>query len=301
MISIIISSYRQQYFSFLKKNIADTIGVEYEIIKVDNAGKMGICEAYNIGAKKARYPYLCFVHEDVKFISTSWGVNLINHFISDNNCGVIGVAGSIYKVRMLSTWWQPEVAGIEPKRTNYIQYFENTQTRDHMFLNPFAEKRSVVATLDGVFLGVKKDRWKEILFDQNLLKGFHGYDLDFTLRVGLRFNNYVVYDILLEHFSEGTISPDWFKQVYLVHKKNKKHLPVTKSGLIKIKDLRPIEKGYLEKSLDYVSKWQLKKYRIMVVFMHLIYNSKLFRPNRIFLKSLLKEFSNNRKSLELQE
>ena len=60
------------------------------------------------------------------------------------------------------------------------------------YLNPFKEKRSSVATLDGVFLATRKEVWKEIQFDEKLIKGFHGYDLDFTLRAAQRFHNYVV-------------------------------------------------------------------------------------------------------------
>ena len=123
MISIIISSYRADKFSVLEQNIKETIGVEYEIIKIHNPGKMGICEAYNRGAAQAKFPYLCFLHEDVEFRTNKWGENLLTHFDADANAGVIGIAGSIFKCKMVSSWWQPEVAGVEPKRFNYVQYY----------------------------------------------------------------------------------------------------------------------------------------------------------------------------------
>ena len=50
MLSIIISSYQPQNFSAIEKNIAETCGILYEIIKVDNKNLMGKCAAYNIGA-----------------------------------------------------------------------------------------------------------------------------------------------------------------------------------------------------------------------------------------------------------
>lgn len=46
MISIIISSYQSHFFSAVEINIAETCGVPYEIIKIENPGIMGICAAY---------------------------------------------------------------------------------------------------------------------------------------------------------------------------------------------------------------------------------------------------------------
>lgn len=43
MVSIIISSYQEKFYSALEINIAKTIGIPYEIIKIDNLNLMGIC------------------------------------------------------------------------------------------------------------------------------------------------------------------------------------------------------------------------------------------------------------------
>ncbi|HBR11511.1 MAG TPA: hypothetical protein DD740_04740 [Chryseobacterium sp.] len=73
MLSIIISSYQPDYFAALEKNIAETCGIPYEIVKIDNPGVMGICEAYNKGAALAQYENLLFLHEDVEFETKDWG------------------------------------------------------------------------------------------------------------------------------------------------------------------------------------------------------------------------------------
>ena len=95
MLSIIISSYQPHYYIALEKNIADTIGIPYEIIKIDNPRIMGICEAYNRGAEKAQYDFLLFLHEDVLFETQDWGKELIE-LLNLENCGAIGVAGTDY-------------------------------------------------------------------------------------------------------------------------------------------------------------------------------------------------------------
>src|SRR4051812_3797632 len=97
MVSIIVSSYKQDYFKQFEKNVDKTIGVPYEIIKIENPGLMGICKAYNIGAAKAHYPYLCFVHEDVIFQTQDWPKPLLEKFKTDISTGLIGIAGGKYK------------------------------------------------------------------------------------------------------------------------------------------------------------------------------------------------------------
>jgi hypothetical protein len=287
MISVIVSSYRVEYFSALKTNIAETIGVEYELIKVENPGTMGICKAYNIGGKKSKFPYLCFIHEDVKFISKNWGQNLITHFSTDPKCGVIGLAGSVCKNRMVTSWWQPVIEGTETKRTNYIQGFPNG-TRKHFLLNPLQEDKSLVVSLDGVFMAMKKNVWEKVLFDQELLKGFHAYDLDFTIRSSRNFNNYVVYDILLEHYSEGVNDLNWLKQNLLIHNKNKGRLPIIKCNSIDKDQLRKIDESFLEGNIGLLARGKKSKKEAVKIFLQLIGSSGLYFPNIPLLKKFLK-------------
>ena len=75
MISIVICSISPERLRQVIQNIQGTIGVEYEIIAIDNREKnWPIARVYNEGAYRAQYPYLFFVHEDVKFHSRNWGL-----------------------------------------------------------------------------------------------------------------------------------------------------------------------------------------------------------------------------------
>jgi hypothetical protein len=291
MISVIICSKSKTALDTLQININKTIGVEHDIMPIENSfGQIGICEAYNQGAKHARYPYLCFIHEDVKFIAADWGKNLLRHFQSEKKAGVFGVAGSTYKVRMVSSWWQPTLSTDESKRANYIQIYKFKQEQPkQVFYNPYNENRSKVVSLDGVFLAVKKEMWAQFKFDEQLLKGFHGYDMDFSLRIGSRYNNYVVYDILLEHFSEGINDQRWLKENYLVHLKNRKLLPVFKGEQIDRETLRAVEKSYLGKNFKLAVESSMQKGEIFKMFLRLIINSRLLKPNVPFLKLLMKK------------
>jgi hypothetical protein len=79
-------------------SIEKTIGdVEYEIIGIENHAKYSLCEAYNIGASKAKFSYLCFMHEDILFWTKNWGNHLINLMLSDKKIGLVGVMGTKFK------------------------------------------------------------------------------------------------------------------------------------------------------------------------------------------------------------
>ena len=65
-----------------------------------------------------------------------------------------------------------------------------------------------VIVLDGLGLFVRKDVWKQYPFDEELLTGFHCYDIDFTLQIAhAHFKNYVCCSnqVLIEHFSMGSM------------------------------------------------------------------------------------------------
>ena len=199
MLSIIISSYQPDYFTALEKNIAETCGVPYEIIKVDNQGIMGICEAYNEGAEKAIYDYLLFLHEDVLFETINWGEILTKYFENPNR-GVIGVAGSNYIPNVPFAWWD----NFENEYRNMQQYIKGGTIREYKL-----QKDEKVYSLDGVFMACTKEIFRQYHFDENI-KGFHSYDLNFSIRVGNVYQNLVSSKIMIRHFSEGTKNKDWF-------------------------------------------------------------------------------------------
>jgi hypothetical protein len=202
MISIIISSYLPDYFSALEKNIAETVGVSYEIIKIDNPGLMGICEAYNKGAGKTQYDYLLFTHEDILFKTDNWGEKLIAH-LDQKETGIIGLAGSSYVPSAPSSWTVSE-------KYNVVNILQGNKENNESFpIHTTKQNRSKVFAVDGIFLGIKKENYLNFKFNEHLLKGFHGYDLDFSLRVAEKLQNYVVDNILIQHFSGGNLDKNW--------------------------------------------------------------------------------------------
>ncbi|TFF33704.1 glycosyltransferase [Mucilaginibacter psychrotolerans] len=207
MISIIICSIDPVLLAAVKENISATIGIPFEIIATDNRNSTkGICEVYNDSVAYARYELLCFVHEDIVISTQDWGKTLVRLF-KDPKLGLVGVAGSNYRPLTPSAW-----AGIGPKTVyqNIIQAHKFKKADDALhYLNPKKEKLAKVACVDGVWLTTTKTIASAIKFDQDTFKGFHVYDVDFSMSVAQSYTVAVTFEILIKHLSEGRYDQAW--------------------------------------------------------------------------------------------
>jgi hypothetical protein len=226
MISIIICSKNSSLAEMLAKNIAVTIGVPYEIIAIDNSiHNNSICSIYNKGGARAKYPLLCFIHEDVLFRTMDWGVNFCNHF-KDQLIGILGIAGGDSFSKVPSTWSNIFIS----KEINIIQHQNrNLKETTHLYYTGTETKeiKKQVIAIDGVFIGVRKSVFDKYKFDEVLLHGFHGYDIDYSLQLAMKYKNYVAFDILVEHFSEGVLGKPWLESAFLIAKKWHRILPLS--------------------------------------------------------------------------
>lgn len=212
MLSIIICSKQKELDGKFLYNLESTVGSRYEIIHIDNSeGKYSIFEAYNLGIEKSRYPYLCFVHEDVIFHTEGWGERVIEH-LSNPEAGIIGVAGSDLITRVPAGW------SVSGKKMHLIQS-QKGETKSHKIIIPenYQGKSRDVILLDGVFLCMRKEVTDRIKFNEHL-KGFHGYDLDISLQsIEAGYINKVAYDILLEHFSKGRKNKQYYRNLIAIY------------------------------------------------------------------------------------
>ena len=238
MISIIISSSNPEYLSAVKKNIAETIGVPYEVLAVPNGdGKKGICEVYNAAGAKAKYDVLCFMHEDVILHTQDWGKRVVE-IMSDPEIGLLGIAGSEYKSLTPAPWACP---GVLPTRhkANILQRFKFVEkTTVHEYHNSENDVLSEVVAVDGVWMCTRKEIFNQFKFDEKSLNRFHGYDVDYSLQVGVKYKVFVTYDVLLEHFSEGNYSDEWLDAMFILHSKHKDRLPLSTKVLPKTEAIR---------------------------------------------------------------
>jgi len=226
LISIIVCSVNSDLFRQFQKNVDDTIGCEFEIIRIDNtkAGK-GICEIYNEGFSRANGNVICYCHEDILFETNIWGLRL-NELLSMQEIGLVGCAGAIYKSKYPNAW---VAVPREYYRANMIQKKgDGTSFYTHVLDNG---NYSEVAVLDGCFLAGRNEVFEKYKWNENFLKGFHLYDLDMSLQVKACYKLVVANEIKITHLSEGNFGLDWLRESERFHRKNKERLPVSVKSL----------------------------------------------------------------------
>ena len=223
MISLIICSRTPFLPARLQENIKTTIGVEYELIAIDNSKRQhSIFEAYNIGISKSQYPYLCFMHDDIQYDSQNWGADVLRHF-TDVATGAIGIAGTPYYPQMPGSWWagglvnEALVHNIDGELKSAVKSVNG----------PSVQKNEVVV-LDGVWLCIRRSIFENIKFDEQRFTGFHFYDMDICMQIHtLGFKLYSVSDILLQHFYTGTVDSKWIDNALVFQKKWRSKLPAS--------------------------------------------------------------------------
>ena len=224
MISIIICSRNNIISEEQKKNIYDSIKLNYELIIIDNSkNQYSISEAYNEGIKRSQYPFLCFIHEDVLFHTTGWGVLLMNHF-SDPSIGIIGIAGTHF-LPSVATYWSTSpfitttnIQNIDGKQmlAGYDDFFQNKLLID-------------AVACDGMCLFMRKNLYPKISFDEKTFSGFDFYDMDICMQVlTYGYKVCICKDIIVEHFSMGNYHSKFYETQDVFFDKWKNYFPISR-------------------------------------------------------------------------
>jgi glycosyltransferase involved in cell wall biosynthesis len=247
MISVIVCSVNKDSRPAFAEQVRQTIGAPYELIIVENdLDKLSICAAYNKGASAAKYPFLCFVHEDVTFHTPGWGAAFVNA-LQSNGVGFLGLAGATLKTRNPSPWWITHCNPLADKyrKVHFIQsgvgQLQSSQSKDSL---------QEVLCLDGFLLACRSDIWLSIHFDEKTLTDFHFYDVDICLAANRKgFKNYVFTQCSIEHHSTGSINTGWIRSAESFQKKWAALLPLS-IGPVLPEDRKELERLAL---LDYIN------------------------------------------------
>lgn len=284
MISIIICSRNNNLPKVLKDNISETIGVDYELVVIDNSeNKYSIFSAYNEGVRKAKGDILCFMHDDVLFHTENWG-KLVYKYFRDDKVGLIGILGSHYLPKAPSYWTFTNMYSGE-----YLQdYLENgivkTKIVSHAKFNNDKNLMEVVA-VDGLWYCIPRKLFSKISYDEINFSGFHGYDMDISLQVrkaGLKV--LIVFDILVEHANIGGIS-NYNLLVENILKLNTKW----KSELPQYAGIKMTQEELDARETDMMSYFELVlEYNRVVNEKNRILKSKSYRLGKLILKPFSK-------------
>lgn len=272
MISVIVCSIDEESFNKLSISIKETIGLKYEIIKIQNGIEdLSLTEAYNKGAKSAKFEFLVFIHEDIIFNTRNWGVNLKKYFSELDSPGVLGVAGSSYLPISPSDWWLNFNIYLN---VNLLSNVKRGVLGKGKIKQLGEQVPKPVFLLDGLFLAMKLSVWKEIPFDESLV-GFHGYDTSICLRVSQKYQNYFVPGILMEHFSAGYPNEIWLINTIKAKESIQPYVNSIKKNQILNKKL--------EIHVYHLFLNQLKKYSSSLSYSFRYSFIYLIRLNRVFI------------------
>lgn len=281
MISIVICSTRPTITEAFEKNIRDTIGVDCELIIIDNsANKYSIFAAYNKGLTLCRYSNICFIHEDILFHTNNWGKVICQH-LKDPSCGFVGFSGGTYLADIPSGWSFFQIVEY------YIQTDKKHKERKLKDSGDFNKQSfKAVAALDGFFLSARKEVFDTIKFDDINFKGFHFYDMDICLQaLALGLKNRVLNNVLIEHFSKGKQNRAWVEDSLIFWQKWRNLLPIslieTDPVELQKKEFRYLKNNYLKRMVR--GRYATKE---IVETMHLILKQRSGPETDVFFRKL---------------
>jgi hypothetical protein len=223
MFSILICSVNAAYLEKIKINIRETIGQEYELLVWNNQlDPKPIAEVYNLLASSAKFPYWCFIHEDIKFQTNNWSSHLLLAFEQQPDTGLIGIAGSKYKSLTPSGW----STGLPEYDCCNIFHEDINGKTVHLYNNPGQSTYEDVVNVDGVFIAIRREVWATAQFNSKLLHGFHCYDIDFSFHVMKNWKIGVIFNINILHFTQGgNYGDDWISDTLKWHRSFSSQLP----------------------------------------------------------------------------
>jgi tetratricopeptide (TPR) repeat protein len=170
----------------------------HDILRIADASS--IAEGYTRAVAAAKGEIVIFSHDDVEILATDFGHRLVRRLAE---CDVLGVAGA---TRATGPAWSfagwPFLHGsvIYPDGAGYrLTAYSRTVPIAHG-----------IRVIDGVFLAMRREVALRIGWDAETCDGFHGYDVDFTLRAaqaGMRLA--VASDLSVVHRSYGSFDDRW--------------------------------------------------------------------------------------------
>ncbi|MBM4137237.1 MAG: hypothetical protein FJ241_10470 [Nitrospira sp.] len=205
-------------------HLKQTCGVDdVEILQYINDGKYSLTEIYNKALREAKNDIIVFSHDDIIFEPDNWGIKIMNYF-KNSDFGIMGKAGTTCITESGRWWDEPHlmVGQVWHQQEDPLTY--QTNKWECRYSGNFGEQIIQTILVDGLFFAVHRDRIQKA-FDESI-KGFHFYDIDFSLAnhfEGVKVG--VIFDITITHKSIGMVNKEWENNRIQFVSKWKKYLP----------------------------------------------------------------------------
>ena len=175
MITIVYSTHKDsEYNNKFRQHLLQTVGLkDVQILEYVNHNEHSLSELYNKGISESIYNIVVCCHNDIK-LEKDWGKKLLLDFISNDDYGIIGKAGSCYFPES-GVYWE------RMGQTMVGQVYHHPEG-SKKWVNNYSVKLPhliPVVTIDGLFISFDKTKIKHN-FDETIGK-FHFYDHSFCL------------------------------------------------------------------------------------------------------------------------
>ena len=256
MLSLIICSRTPKISKELEKNIAETIGCEYELVVIDNSrNKYSIFSAYNEGVRQAKGNILCFMHDDILYKTQDWGKK-VEEALKDESIGVAGVIGSYVMTKDYGYWdmMQPYVTGrvpcgIDGKYINDCDYFFDKNSLNE------------VVAVDGMWFCSRKDLFAKVSFDEQTFGGFHYYDMDICMQSLIAgYKNIVIRECDIWHNCHPQYNYSFLQSMMKFCNKWQQELPIFRGEAVNMDD-KSYRRLYDSTSRYYGLLWKFMFYK----------------------------------------
>jgi len=198
-ISIVTCSNDDSRYAAMAASYARALaGWPHEIVRIADASSLA--EGYTRGMTRATGEIVVFTHDDVEILASDFGDRVLRRLSTCDMLGVAGATRATGPAWPFAGWPYLHGAVIYPDGPGYrVTAYSRTV--------PIAHD---IRVMDGVFLAMRRDIALRIGWDAEACDGFHGYDVDFTLRAaqaGLRLA--VASDLGVVHRSYGSFDERW--------------------------------------------------------------------------------------------
>ena len=201
-------------------HIKETCGANVHTYFMYNPDGVGLSEIYNtmLSDEKNENNITVFIHDDIEFLKSGWGAEILRLFNEHEDYGIIGVAGSA-EFDSNAAWWQYN------KKYGQVLHRHNGKSWLTAFSPLLDKDLQEVCVIDGLFIAVHRDRITQ-KFDET--KKFDYYDISFCLdnfldgktKIGVTTN------IRVAHNSVGQMRDGWYTAREEVNKKYGDKYPI---------------------------------------------------------------------------
>ena len=209
-------SHKPELIEYFKKSSGNPKYVE--VIEKINNGDKSLSEVYNEILSESKSEIVILCHDDIYFDTPAWYSKILRNF-EKNDYGILGVAGTPH-LPQSGLWWEER-----RKMLGIVNHESGGKKWESRYSPNQGNDIREVAIVDGVFIGVHKQRIKKNFVED--FKGFHFYDLPFCVENYLEGVKIGVFtNIRITHKSIGQTNQQWEDNRQIFVKKYKNNLPI---------------------------------------------------------------------------